>query len=247
MPAVAALKNMRRLKFPRIKSETPADPQAAERAERLRLIERAAQIGTWEWDPVSNTSLLSAELHHIFGTEESDPHHASLWASRVHPDDIQRVRAAMEQAATSGTMEFEYRYLHPQRGIRWLFCRGRRFRDNVRLAGVVVDLTGSKQVQEAQHRLAAIVESSDDAIVSKTLEGIITSWNAAAERMFGYTAEEIIGRSINLLVPPELHEDERRILETIACGGRIAHFETVRVTKSGERLDVSLTVSPIKD
>jgi PAS domain S-box-containing protein len=99
----------------------------------------------------------------------------------------------------------------------------------------------------AAHRLAAIVESADDAIVSKDLNGIVTSWNRAAERIFGYTAEEMIGRSIITIIPPELHSDESRILQTIASGKRIDHFETVRVTKSGERLEVSLTISPVKD
>jgi PAS domain S-box-containing protein len=99
----------------------------------------------------------------------------------------------------------------------------------------------------AAYRLAAIVESADDAIVSKDLNGIVKSWNRAAERIFGYTAAEMIGRSILTIIPPELHDDEPRILQTIASGERIDHFETVRLTKSGERRDVSLTISPVKD
>jgi PAS domain S-box-containing protein len=95
--------------------------------------------------------------------------------------------------------------------------------------------------------LAAIVESADDAIVSKDLNGIVTSWNRAAEKMFGYTAEEMVGRSITTIIPLELHDDEPRILATIMRGERIDHFETVRVAKNGERKEVSLTVSPVKD
>jgi PAS domain S-box-containing protein len=104
-----------------------------------------------------------------------------------------------------------------------------------------------KQAEIDARKLAAIVESSDDAIASKDLNGIISSWNAAAERMFGYTAEEMIGQPIKKIIPPELHSDEDYILERIRSGQRIDHFETVRLTKSGERIDVSLTVSPIKD
>ncbi len=100
---------------------------------------------------------------------------------------------------------------------------------------------------EARHRLAAIVESSDDAIVSKDLRGIVTSWNAAAERIFGFTAEEMIGSPIARIIPKELWDDEARILRTIGRGERIEHFETVRLTKSGEPIEVSLTISPVRD
>jgi PAS domain S-box-containing protein len=95
--------------------------------------------------------------------------------------------------------------------------------------------------------LAAIVDSSDDAIVSKTLDGRILSWNASATRIFGYTAEEAIGRSITIIVPPELFDEERQILEKLRQGRRIDHFDTVRVTKDGRRIPISLTVSPIRD
>lgn len=95
--------------------------------------------------------------------------------------------------------------------------------------------------------LAAIVESSDDAIVSKTLEGRIISWNGGAARLFGYSAEEAIGRPITLIIPPELHAEERQILEKIKRGERVDHFETTRVTKSGRTLPISLTVSPVRD
>ena len=104
-----------------------------------------------------------------------------------------------------------------------------------------------KQHEDARRKLAAIVESSDDAIVSKDLNGIVTSWNAAAERIFGYSAEEIVGRSITLLIPPEMLGDETVILSKIRAGERIDHFQTVRLRKDGTRIDVSLMISPVKD
>ena len=95
--------------------------------------------------------------------------------------------------------------------------------------------------------LAAIIESADDAIISKTLDGIITSWNKSAEKILGYTADEIVGRPVLTLIPPERHGEETEILSKIRLGERIEHYETVRVTKSGKPLDVTLTVSPIKN
>ena len=109
------------------------------------------------------------------------------------------------------------------------------------------DLSRQRQGEIAQARLAAIVDSSDDAIVSKTLAGVITSWNAAAERMFGWSAEEAVGQHITLIIPVEYHEEETHVLARLARGERINHFETIRQRKDGTRLPVSLTVSPVRD
>ncbi len=122
--------------------------------------------------------------------------------------------------------------------------------DSGRLAGSVLvfrDVTERRRAEEAQARLAAIVESSEDAIVSKNLDGIIQSWNAGAERLFGYAPHEAIGRSIMLIIPSDRHDEERGILARIVRGERIEHFDTVRVSKHGRRLDISLTVSPVRD
>ncbi|MVT08489.1 sensor histidine kinase [Chitinophaga tropicalis] len=107
--------------------------------------------------------------------------------------------------------------------------------------------TDHKKEEEQLAKLAAIVQSSEDAIVSKTLTGIVTSWNNAAERMFGYTAEEMIGQPITRIIPAERLEEEPIILGKIARGERVEHFETKRVRKDGILLDISLTISPVKD
>jgi PAS domain S-box-containing protein len=104
-----------------------------------------------------------------------------------------------------------------------------------------------QEADKAVALLASIVESSDDAIVSKTLDGIITSWNSGAERLFGYTAKEAIGQPITLIIPPDRLGEEAKIIERLRRGERIDHFETERVAKDGSKLDISLTVSPIKD
>jgi PAS domain S-box-containing protein len=109
------------------------------------------------------------------------------------------------------------------------------------------DVTERRRAEEARARLAAIVESSEDAIVGKSLDGIIRSWNAGAQRIFGYTPQEAVGRSITMIIPPERQDEERAILERLRRGERIEHFETVRVAKDGRRLDISLTISPVRD
>ncbi len=108
-------------------------------------------------------------------------------------------------------------------------------------------LATQKRERELQARLAAIVESSEDAIVSKSLEGIIQSWNRGAERIFGYTADEVIGKHISILAVPERVDEIPRILERIRRGERIEHYQTKRRTKDGRVLTVSLTVSPVRD
>jgi len=120
---------------------------------------------------------------------------------------------------------------------------------NGELIGIVVvfrDVTERKRAELTRAWLAAIVESSDDAIASKTLDGIVTSWNPAATRLFGYEPDEIVGRPITTIIPPELHAEEVEILARLRRGERIDHYETVRLAKDGRRIDISLTISPIR-
>jgi len=110
-----------------------------------------------------------------------------------------------------------------------------------------VEMAERRRGDEARARLAAIIESSDDAIISKTLEGIITSWNPAAERIFGYSAAESIGRPIMMLVPPEREDEEHAILRRITRGEKVEHFETIRVAKDGRKIEISVTISAVRD
>lgn len=150
------------------------------------------------------------------------------------------------QAGRDGQPQLEDRLKTAERECR-LLREGVRRTGETRMIGIVQDITARKGTEQDAQRLAAIVESSDDAIVGKDLNGIVTSWNPGAERMFGYTAAEMIGQPILRIIPPELREDEDRILATIARGERIEHFETVRIRKNGEPLDISLTISPVRD
>jgi PAS domain S-box-containing protein len=112
---------------------------------------------------------------------------------------------------------------------------------------MLIDMTDRKRAEEIAQRLALIVESSDDAIISKDLNGVITSWNSGAERLFGHTAEEAIGRPVTMLIPRERQDEEIEILRRIRSGQRVEPYETVRVRKHGSLMDVSLTVSPIRN
>lgn len=112
---------------------------------------------------------------------------------------------------------------------------------------IIRDISERKALEKKQWLLSSIIDSSEDAIVSKNLDGIITSWNSAAEIIFGYTAEEVIGKHISIIIPPDRIEEEAMIIEQIRKGERISHFETTRITKDGRRKDVSLTVSPVRD
>jgi PAS domain S-box-containing protein len=112
---------------------------------------------------------------------------------------------------------------------------------------VLIDVSEHQRAERVSRRLSAIVESSDDAIISKDLNGIVETWNKAAERLFGYRAEEVIGKSIVILIPPDRRDEESTILDRIRRGERVEHFETIRQRKDGSFIDISLTVSPVTD
>ena len=116
-----------------------------------------------------------------------------------------------------------------------------------RFATIFTDITRRKQAEAALRRLAAIVEFSEDAIIAEDLEGVVVSWNQAAERIFGYSAAEMLGKANSMVVPEDRLAELEQIQSRIASGERIADFETVRIRKGGQRFPVSLTVSPVKD
>ncbi|MGC1905731.1 MAG: PAS domain S-box protein [Candidatus Acidiferrum sp.] len=117
----------------------------------------------------------------------------------------------------------------------------------VLVTSAIRDVSERKVAEAIRLKLAAIVESSEDAIISKNLDAVITSWNSAAQRIFGYTEEEAIGQPITILVPPELQDEENMILEKLKAGARVNHYETIRVARTGNKVNVSLTISPIRD
>ena len=232
----------------RIASETLRESE-----ERLRLAQQVGTIGTFEWNVQTNVNRWTAELEAIYGLRPGEfAGTQEAWERMLHPEDSAEAIKQVEISLQTGvSVQAEWRVIWPDKSIHWILGRWQVFRDKtgqpIRMTGINIDITSRKQAEQVERRLAAIVESSDDAIVSKDLSGIVTSWNPAAEKMFGYSAKEMIGRPITAVIPPELEDDERKILETIGRGERIEHFETVRLTKGGEGIDVSLTISPVRD
>jgi PAS domain S-box-containing protein len=167
------------------------------------------------------------------------------------PEDAEKDWALFQQlrAGSIDHYQLEKRYFRRDGSLVWgsLSISLLKSSPSPLVLAMVEDITDKKKAEEARYRHAAVIESSDDAIASGTLDGIIVSWNTGAQKIYGYTEAEAVGKPISMLVPPELPDEENKILETLKSGDRIEHFETVRVTKTGKRINVSLTISPIKD
>jgi len=167
------------------------------------------------------------------------------------PEDGQKDWALFQQlrAGSIDHYQLEKRYFRRDGSLVWgrLSISLLNHQPSPLVIALVEDITDQKAGEEARFRHAAIVESSEDAIASVTLDGVIVSWNKGAQRIFGYAEGEILGKSVSILVPPEQLDHEDQILETMKTGGRIDQFETVRVTKAGQRIHVSLSISPIRD
>jgi PAS domain S-box-containing protein len=166
-------------------------------------------------------------------------------------EDAQKDWALFQQlrAGSIDQYQMEKRYFRRDGSLVWGRLSVSLLKNNSSplVIAMVEDITEKKAAEEALFRHVAIVESSQDAIISKNLDAVIVSWNAVAERMFGYTEAEAVGQPITILIPPELRNEENTILERLRAGERIKRYETIRVTKTGKYVDVSLTISPIKD
>jgi PAS domain S-box-containing protein len=229
---------------------------------RLKLATEVAKLGVFVWDPVEDrVSWENDRMYEIFArNREAGPVNGAAFVSEiVHPGYRAAFRKAMEATLQKGEpFHFEGLIYLPDETLRRIEVHGNLQPPMDGLAGGILgtlrDITEIREIEEEAQvsskrlgELAAIVASSEDVILSKDLNGIITSWNDAAVRVFGYTADEIVGTSILKLIPEHLHSDEKTIIESIRAGRRVEHFETIRRTKDGREIDVSLTVSPIKD
>lgn len=219
---------------------------------RMRLAVEATELATWDLDLRTRDIIHSPRLAVIFGHPETRILTHSEMREQLHLDDrVAIVEKAMERALKTGNCSYEARIILPDRSVRWIRTRGTVVFDQdkqpLRMLGTLMDVTSIRLASEQSSKLAAIVESSDDAIVSKQLDGTITSWNRGAERLFGYKPEEIVSQPITRLIPPDRLGEEPAIVGRLMRGERVEHIETKRVTKDGRLIDVSLTISPIRD
>jgi PAS domain S-box-containing protein len=171
----------------------------------------------------------------------------------THPDDLAEDERLMSQLLTGELQGYNVakRYLRKDGGVAWASLSVGLAHDHAGrpayCAVVAEDITERRAAEQAQARLAAIVESSDAAIVLKDLDGVMQTWNGAAERLFGYGPDEVVGKNVSLLLPPGRVQEEADILARIRRGDRVDHFETQRVRKDGSVVDVAVTVSPVRD
>ena len=222
-----------------------------ETEQRLRAIDEASPLMIW----IAGTDRLCNYFNRAwleFVGRSLEQELGNGWAENVHPDDFERcLRTYSTSFDARRSFQMEYRLRHHSGQYRWITDHGVPWFDPdgafLGYVGGCLDVHEQRLAEEARYRLAAIVDSSEDAVISKDLNGVVTSWNAAAERIFGWTATDMIGRSILTVIPPELHPDEDMILGKIRRGERVEHFETERLRKDGTRINLSLTISPVKD
>jgi PAS domain S-box-containing protein len=229
-----------------------AEEAVLEGVQRLQLVLAASNLGDWYWDATTDIMRLGPRAAEIYGVPTEPPQTRGAMRAALLGEHAERARVAAEHALRTRTdYIIEYSVQRPSGDACWVAVRGRGMYASdgsvLGMIGVVQDITERRRLDAARAHLAAVVESSDDAIISKTLDSNIVTWNTGAERMFGYRADEVIGRPISILIPDEHLAEEPTIIERLKRGERIEHYETVRKRRDGSLLHVSVTVSPIKD
>ncbi|HXF12577.1 MAG TPA: PAS domain S-box protein [Terriglobales bacterium] len=204
-------------------------------------VTRCSRDFRYLWANQAYADWLQRPLHAIVGKQIADV---------LGTETFESLLGNFERVLAGENVSYEQEVNYPNIGTRWISANYTPIFDGANTTGwiaVVLDITERKRAEAMRFQHAAIVESSEDAIISKNLDAMITSWNQGAQRMFGYTEEEVVGKPITILIPPDLRDEENMILGRLRAGGRIEHYETTRLTKAGKRIDVSLLIGSMKD
>ncbi|MEO7539294.1 MAG: PAS domain S-box protein [Pyrinomonadaceae bacterium] len=239
------------------KAEAALNVKRVELADSRMLLETALSAGsiaTVTWDIVNDIMIADQRMADVFGIDPAEDGKLPIadFISAIYPDDQLRVKEQIARTLeTDEPYEIEYRIKADGRDIRWFYVRGKVERDAagkpLRFAAALIDITERKETDESKCFLASIVESSRDSIITVDFDTTITSWNPAAESLYGYSAEEAIGKSMKMLLLPKNLAEIFGSIDKIRLGESVEMFETVRVDKEGQRLDLEVVMSPVKD
>ncbi|WP_165825334.1 PAS domain-containing sensor histidine kinase [Pedobacter yonginense] len=229
---------------------------ASEESSRLAI--EAAMLGTFDQNLITGEIIWDRRCRTLFDVSLDSPvSYEGTFLPAIHPMDRERVNNhilnyTLVKSLSDGNYDIEYRVIGAGNGAtKWVRSSGKVFFNEedvpLRFIGTVFDITSIKFADEREAMLSAIIESSYDAIISKDLDGNIKSWNSSAERIFGYSADEMIGKSIYTIIPNELREEENQILARLKRGESVKSFETRRLSETKKEIDISLTISPVKD
>jgi len=216
----------------------------------LAEAQKMAHIGNWERDILADKAYWSDELYRIFGRSPRELAPTSNeYLNYVHPDDRDYVNNAYMRAINGKPRGINHRIVLANGEVRTIHIQSEVIYNEenipIRAKGTVQDITEREKAEENIRRLANIVESSNDAIITESLDGIITSWNKGAEQIYGYSAEEIIGKPISILEPSIIAEETKKLAELVKQGEMIQQYETLRLRKDGTAINVSITLSPV--
>jgi len=230
----------------------PAEAGRNEDEEHFRLLALNLREALWVADAgQTRMGYVSPAYETIWGrTRQTLFDNPQSFMDAIDPKDRERVLRAVARREQTGQYEEEYRIQRPDGTARWIWDRGYPVPDkqglNKTFVGISEDVTTRKACETERARLAAIVDCSDDAIVSMTIDGIVVNWNPGAERQYGYLAEEMIGRSISVLFAPDQYQEYLQILDKVRKGERLPAYDTVRRRKDGTAIPVSVDVCPIE-
>ncbi|HKQ77231.1 MAG TPA: PAS domain S-box protein [Blastocatellia bacterium] len=243
------LQDARRAAFNMMEDAVRAKEALRESEERFRMLADNAPVLIWVSNP-TGCEFVNYEYLKFLGVNEAEVL-GDGWATFIHSEDREDyVKAYHEALSRRGRFEAEFRFLRRDGEYRWMQSVGMPRFEGGEFKGYVgssSDIHERKLAEKVMAQMAAIVESSDEAIISKDLNGIILSWNEGAEKLFGYTTAEVIGKPVTILIPPDRAYEEPLILERLRRGEQVDHYETVRRRKDGSDVDISLTISPIRD